>query len=209
MRQSLENSYSAKADFFDGQVHAEWAAEAYGAAEQRKLERLFDAIGPIEGLRLLEPGCGTGRLTLMLAGKVGPKGRVLATDISPRMVAEARSKLERYCQVSIHLGPAEALCGYDATFDCVLCHQVFPHFEDKLNTLEKLTGMLKPDGRLLISHFISSAEINDVHRKAGTAVEEDLMPPPETLRRWCRSCHLSIDHWQDDDEGYLLCAGRR
>ena len=209
MHQSIENSYTAKAAFFDGQVHAEWAAEAYGPDERNKLERLFEAVGPLEGVRLLEPGCGTGRLTVLLAGKVGPKGRVVATDISPLMVAEARSKLERCSQASIHLGPAEALCGYDGMFDCVLCHQVFPHFEDKLNTLDKLTRMLKPDGRLVISHFIPSDEINDVHRKAGTAVEQDLMPPPETLRRWCRLCRLSIDQWRDDDEGYLLCAGRR
>jgi demethylmenaquinone methyltransferase/2-methoxy-6-polyprenyl-1,4-benzoquinol methylase len=209
MRRTTEESYTAKAVFFDGQVRAEWAAEAYGAGEQPKLARLFDALDPLAGVRLLEPGCGTGRLTELLAREVGPKGLVVATDISPRMVAETRARLVNCHWASIHLGPAEALSGYEEAFDCVICHQVFPHFEDKSNTLDKLTRMLKPDGRLVISHFISSAEINDVHRKAGTAVEKDLMPPPETLRRWCSQCRLSIDRWEDDAEGYLLCAMKR
>ena len=77
---------------------------------------------------------------------------------------------------------------------------------DQAAALAALSLLLKPGGKLVISHFISSAEINDVHRKAGTAVAEDMIPSAETLRRWCERCNLSIGTWQDDGEGYLLSA---
>jgi hypothetical protein len=59
---------------------------------------------------------------------------------------------------------------------------------------------------LVISHFIPLAEINDVHRKAGTAVANDMMPPAEIMQHWCGQCRLTIEQWQDDDHGYLLSA---
>lgn len=201
-------SYTAKAAFFDDQVGAEWAAAPYRAAEVTKLARLFRLTGPLTGQRVLEPGCGTGRLTELLAEKIGPHGEVVAMDISPRMVAAARRRLLGAANVDLRLGAVESAADPLGRFDLVLCHQVFPHFADRAAALRTLARILKLDGRLVISHFIPFAEINDVHRKAGTAVADDLMPPVETMRNWCRQCRLAIETWQSDDEGYLLAARR-
>lgn len=206
MNDRKDDAYQAKATFFDAQVQAEWAAKAYDAGEMEKLERLFDITGPLAGLRLLEPGCGTGRLTEVLAERVGPLGRVVAMDISPQMVDAAYRRLDSYDNVELYQGSIEAMADRLGTFDHVICHQVFPHFADRKAAFGMLARMLEPGGLLVISHFISIAEINDVHRNAGTAVSDDRMPPVETMRRWCTECHLCIDSWQDDDEGYLLCA---
>ena len=59
--------YALKSTFFDAQVDAPWASTPYGPGENAKLERLFSMLGPLAGRTLLEPGCGTGRLTLALA----------------------------------------------------------------------------------------------------------------------------------------------
>jgi ubiquinone/menaquinone biosynthesis C-methylase UbiE len=40
-----------------------------------------------EGMTVLEPGCGMGYFTLPLAGMVGARGRVIAVDIQPKMLA--------------------------------------------------------------------------------------------------------------------------
>lgn len=205
---SANDPYAAKAAFFDSQVHAEWAARPYGPEEHQKLRQLFAVTGSLAGLCLLEPGCGTGRLTEVLAAKVGPEGCVVATDISPRMVAEARQRLAGCGNVEILHGPVEEKTGYAGYFDLVICHQVFPHFADPARVLATLAGMLKPGGRLVVSHFISSAEINAVHEKAGTAVARDTMPSPECLQSWCGHCGLAIITWRDNEEGYLLCARR-
>jgi SAM-dependent methyltransferase len=125
-----DDDYRAKTVFFDAQVHADWAAETYGPNEFEKLERLFAVTGPLSGSRLLEPGCGTGRLTEVLAERVGPHGRVVAMDISPGMVAAARKRLLRFANVDLHLGPLETMANRLGVFDQVICHQVFPHFFD-------------------------------------------------------------------------------
>ncbi len=203
---STNDPYAAKAAFFDVQVATDWASRPYGPEEQLKLDRLFDVTGSLAGRQVLEPGCGTGRLTEVLARKVGPKGRVVAMDISPGMVNEARQRLAGFTNVQILQGPVEEKTGYTGHFDIAVCHQVFPHFSDPAGALTRMAGMLKPCGRMVISHFISSTEINMVHRKAGSAVARDMMPSQQQIRRWCDRCHFIIETWQDDDQGYLLSA---
>lgn len=195
-----------KSAFFDDQVRSDWAANAYTPDERKKLDRLFAIIGPLAGLKLLEPGCGTGRLTELLAGKVGKPGRVVAVDISPRMVAQARLKLSILDNVEIHHGSVEELTGFATWFDLAVCHQVFPHFADQAEALGKIAGMLKPAGLLVISHFLSSAAINEVHRRIGSAVAHDLMPSRETMQRILWQCGFSIETWLDDSAGYFLTA---
>jgi ubiquinone/menaquinone biosynthesis C-methylase UbiE len=198
--------YALKSTFFDNQIQEDWAAGDYGPNDKRKLDRLFAIAGPLAGLRVLEPGCGTGRLTELLARQVGILCHVVAVDISPCMVALARLRLSGYENVEIYLRPVEELTGFEDYFDFVICHQVFPHFANQADALVKISSMLKPGGRLVISHFISSAEINEVHRKAGSAVEHDLMPSPRIMLRMLGQCGFEIVNWLDDSEGYLLKA---
>jgi ubiquinone/menaquinone biosynthesis C-methylase UbiE len=206
MQEQRGNPYAMKSAFFDTQARADWAVKDYGPDEREKLDRLLAMTGPLAGLRVLEPGCGTGRLTERLVLEVGRLGYVVAVDISPRMVAHARMKLSGYDKVEIHLGPVEEKIGFDEYFDVAICHQVFPHFANQANALAKMSGMLKPGGRLVISNFISSAEIKEVHGRASSAVANDLMPPPQTMQRMIGQCGFEIEDWQDDSEGYLLKA---
>lgn len=198
--------YREKATYFDRQVEAPWAAAAYGADEATKLERLFRHTGPVEGLRILEPGCGTGRLTEVLSDAVGPKGKVLACDISPRMLDAARVRLGDRDNVAFFEGPLESLPFTPGTQDLALCHQVFPHFEDKHLALRHLARALKPGRRLIVFHFITFAEINDIHRKAGTTVERDVMPGTEEMERLFTEAGFAIEFIRDDPEGYFLSA---
>ncbi|MCA1906066.1 MAG: class I SAM-dependent methyltransferase [Desulfarculus sp.] len=198
----------AKAAFFDAQVDAPWAAMDYGEAERPKLERLLreSELGP--GQRVLEPGCGTGRLTEVLAGVVGDGGLVLALDISPAMVKACARRVARWPQVRTLCTALEDLREPPDSFDRVICHQVFPHFDDQLAALRRMTGMLRPGGVLVVAHFINSHEINDTHRKAGTVVEGDLLPPPETMRRMVTEAGLVLEWQADDGLGYFLKARR-
>ena len=46
-----------------------------------------------QGMTVLEPGPGMGFFTLELARRVGPRGRVIAVDIQPRMIAGLKRRL--------------------------------------------------------------------------------------------------------------------
>lgn len=196
----------AKAAFFDGQVNAPWAATEYGEDEAPKIRRLLTEAHIRDGLRLLEPGCGTGRLTEILAGAVGPSGRVDALEISPLMVEASRKRVAHRRNVRVHQVALEDYRDSGQGFDRIVCHQVFPHFDHKPAAVKRLADLLRPDGLVVIVHFINFAEINDVHRKAGTIVEHDLMPPFEEMGRLFHLAGLAIDRFADDGLGYILRA---
>jgi len=196
--------YREKASYFDDQVGSPWASDPYCPSEMAKLDRLFKQTGALKGLWLFEPGCGTGRLTEILAEKVGDSGRVVALDISARMVELARRRMSGKKNVEVHQQTIEDFPLKEGSFDLVLCHQVFPHLEDKAKALAKMGRALKPGGQLIIFHFIGFKEINNRHRKAGTAVENDLMPGAEEMGKLLSDAGLEIRLWQDDDQGYFL-----
>jgi demethylmenaquinone methyltransferase/2-methoxy-6-polyprenyl-1,4-benzoquinol methylase len=201
--------YKAKAAYFDQNVGAPWAAAEYGPDEMVRLERLFQHTGPLRGLKILEPGCGTGRLTEILSDLAGDKGSVVALDISPGMIDVARRRIATRRNVEIHLCAVEELPLEENRYDLILCHQVFPHFEDKRQVLSILARTLNPDGRLIVIHFINFDEINDLHRKAGTAVASDITPGEEEMRRLFDGVGLDIAFIVDDHLGYFLSASRK
>lgn len=199
----------AKAAFFDAQVGAPWAAAEYGQDEAPKIRRLVTEADLWTDLRVLEPGCGTGRLTEILADAVGPSGRVEALEISPRMVEASRKRLAARQNVVVHHVALEDYRDRGKGFDRIVCHQVFPHFDDKQLAVRRLAELLNPEGLVIVVHFINVAEINDVHRKAGTIVERDLMPPFDEMSQLFRLAGLAIDRFADDALGYLLRARPR
>ena len=65
---------------------------AFTPAEERIVEEFARRWQIRAGDRVLEPGCGAGRLTEKLAAWVGPAGRVLAYDESPSFLHHARQR---------------------------------------------------------------------------------------------------------------------
>ena len=56
-------------------------------------ERMLTGAGVTKGSRVLELGCGSGELTLLLASRVGPEGEVLAMDSDPVQIEAAALRL--------------------------------------------------------------------------------------------------------------------
>ncbi|MGC8602721.1 MAG: hypothetical protein ACP5VS_03415 [Desulfomonilaceae bacterium] len=54
--------------------------------------------------------------------------------------------------------------------------------------------------------MINSSVINDVHRKAQSAVANDMMPSSEIIAQMLTCSNFSIDTFEDDENGYLLIA---
>ena len=201
-----ESRYQKKIEYFDEQVKAPWSSMEYGEDERKKLDRLFGHIGSLEGMTILEPGCGTGRLTEVLSGGVGAEGKVIAMDISPKMVEAAKSRLADHQNVEIAIAAIEDFPIMPESYDLILCHQVFPHFADKAKVLKLLAGALKTGNRLIIIHFINFDQINDRHRKAGTAVEQDMMPSHKEMERLFKKAGLTIEFLRNDELGYFLSS---
>ena len=195
---------AAKAALFDAEAGAPWAAAPYGDEEQPKITRLLAAAELGAGADVFEPGCGTGRLTTVLADAVGPQGRVVALDISGKMVEACRARVRAYPHVSVHHAGVEDFALEPKAFDAIVCHQVVPHFEDLPAALASLARALRPGGRLVVVHFIGADRVNAIHRAASPILHQDRLPATGEMTRLLRTVGLTVDWAVEDELGYLV-----
>lgn len=136
-------------------------AEAYDRASDLQLEggkRLVERLGLEEGARVLDLGCGTGRLTRWIAERLGPKGCVVGIDPLDERIRIARA---HGGSVRFEVGRAEALGAFDdASFDAVCMSSVLHWVPDKAKALAEIRRVLRSGGRLgatTIPHELSRA----------------------------------------------------
>jgi demethylmenaquinone methyltransferase/2-methoxy-6-polyprenyl-1,4-benzoquinol methylase len=195
-----------KAKFFDEQVDSDWSSPEYTPEERTKIDRMLEVSGIRTGMSVLEPGCGTGRLTRILSEAVGPSGTVTALDISSKMIDVCKAALGSAPNVSIARAALEDYPFQGKRFDLIICHQVFPHFDDKPCALRTMRGLAAPGGKLMVFHLKGSEFINDLHRKIHPAVTHDAMPSEDEQRRMFSEAGFRIGVFTDEAEGYLLEA---
>ena len=102
------------------------------------------------GLDLLDVGCGPGSITVDLARRVAP-GRVLAVDVSPDPLDEARALAAREgVTVTFAVGDVYALDLPDDSVDVVHAHQVLQHLTDPVAALREMARVCRPGGLLAV-----------------------------------------------------------
>src|ERR1051326_7096582 len=147
-------------DIVKERVAAHWNRRAPGfdedfghsirtAAERAAWDRIFDLVlRGRQGLDALDVGCGTGFLSLELAGR---GHRVAGIDFAPAMLAEARNKAAAQgAAVRFEHGDAEALPFAADSFDLVMTRHVLwtlPHPEA---AIDEWIRVLRPGGRLAV-----------------------------------------------------------
>ena len=118
-------------------------------------KRLLDWSGIQPGMQVLELGCGSGPFTFEggLAERVGPGGRVIATDPSAGMLARAKAKQlgEKYPWVDFIQAKAESLPFADNSFDAAL-GVAFLHFTDPEVAIRETHRVTRPGGILASMH---------------------------------------------------------
>jgi SAM-dependent methyltransferase len=106
----------------------------------------FDTLGVGEGWRCLEVGAGGGSVVRHLSDRVGPSGRVLATDLEPRYL-EPLAELANV-DVARHDVVTDPLP--EAAFDLIHARLVLIHIPERLMVIRRLVEALRPGGWLLI-----------------------------------------------------------
>lgn len=134
------------------------AVENYEAGWRESLapaqDQLLAMAKPKRGETVLDIACGTGLVTFPLSQLVGPRGRVIATDISENMVMELQKTARREAMKNIESYRADAedmSLIQDDSVDLVTCSLGFMYFPNPDLALEEVYRVLKPGGRVVFS----------------------------------------------------------
>jgi ubiquinone/menaquinone biosynthesis C-methylase UbiE len=133
-------------------------------------------IGPSD--RVLDLGCGTGIVARLLRERLGGAARITGLDVSPVMIAKARSLAP---ELEWHEGNAMALPFADRSFDLVLSQQVLQFVPDRMAALREIRRVLVPGGRLIASTWRPRSE-QPLFEAIGQIAERHLGPSAD--KRW-------------------------
>jgi trans-aconitate 2-methyltransferase len=206
----------------------EWDAATY-----QRLSAPLEAMGRDVLWRLgldgdetvLDAGCGTGRVTAVLAERL-PRGRVIAVDGSRAMVEEARRRLPE----GVDVREADLLeLDLGERVDAIVSTATFHWIGDHDRLFARLRDALKPGGRLVAQcggegnvAAVKAAGLALATREpyaehlAGWGGDWNFQAPKATEERLLRLGYTDVWTWEtrvavdvDDVAGYLgaICLG--
>lgn len=156
-------------EFFD-KCAPEWKGPA-----KEKMEIIEKRIIPLlelkRGENVLDACSGAGALIPALK-KYGVK--ITEYDYSEKMIEKAKELYEG--DAEFVAGNIEALPFKDGSFEKIICHNSFPHIENKEKAFKECARTLKKNGILVVSHDGGKKEIDEHHRNCHEAVKNDMMP---------------------------------
>ena len=147
------------------------------------------------GMTVLEPGCGMGYLTLELARRVGPSGKVVAVDLQPRMLdgmqrraaaAGLAARIETRTAQLTTLATADLAGRVDFALAFFFVHEV----RDADRLFRELQAALKPGGRLLFVEPVLHVSWRAYARSLALAQQAGLVVESRPRLRFCRAAVL-------------------
>jgi SAM-dependent methyltransferase len=183
MNSSINDPQAFKAsmrDQWDGAA-AGWNAHTADirAWLQQPTEAMCRMAGVTAGSHVLDIAAGAGDQTLAIAEQVGPDGRVLATDLSPALVALIRDNAARagFAQVRARVADGEDLGVPEASFDAAVCRLGLMFFPDPLRGLREMHRALRPGGGVCTMVFSRPEKNPCVTILMSTALKHAGLPP--------------------------------
>jgi ubiquinone/menaquinone biosynthesis C-methylase UbiE len=179
---------------FKAAMRTQWNQSAQGWNDHTPQIRawLSDATQAMIGMagvtkhaRVLDVAAGAGDQTLDIAQRVGPDGAVLATDLSPAILAltEANARRAGHANVRTHVADGEDLQVDPESFDAAVCRLGLMLFPDPLRGLREMHRALKPGGGACTMVFSSPARnpcvtivMSTALRHAGLAPRDPFQP---------------------------------
>jgi ubiquinone/menaquinone biosynthesis C-methylase UbiE len=118
-------------------------------------DQALDALGLHAGMTVADVGAGTGYMSLKMARRVGPTGKVYANDLQPEMLQKLRANSQREKLTNV-----ETVQGNESdpklppnAIDLVLMVDVYHEFSQPQAMLDRIRESLKPDGRLVLLEY--------------------------------------------------------
>jgi ubiquinone/menaquinone biosynthesis C-methylase UbiE len=133
---------------------ADWLDRHERQSEEHPDEAL-DALNLKPGMVVGDVGAGTGYMSLKMAKRVGPTGKVYAEDVQPEML-----RLLRQNAAKAQAANVETVLGNETDpklpagqLDLILLVDVYHEFSQPQKMLQRMREALKPDGRLVLLEY--------------------------------------------------------
>lgn len=126
--------------------HRVWAEATRDALD-------MGGFGP--GASVADLGCGPGFVSLELAGRVGPSGRVLAVDASERFVHSLLERAARggFAHVEARVGDIRKAVIAPASLDAAFCRWTLMFVGEPERAVEAVAQALRPGGRFVAMEY--------------------------------------------------------
>jgi ubiquinone/menaquinone biosynthesis C-methylase UbiE len=109
---------------------------------------VFDRFAFSPDARILELGCGSGKLWVENLKRIPLGWKLTLSDFSEGMLAQARQNLgDRESSFNFALIDAQAIPFEDACFDVVIANHMLYHIPNRLQALAEIRRVLRPQGR--------------------------------------------------------------
>ncbi len=141
----------------------------------------IDRLGLSPGMRVIDVGCGPGRLAIPVARAVGPDGIVFALDIQKGMLERLQKRVDAAGVKNIRpvLGGIGQVEIESNSFDRALLVTVLGEIPDRESALKQIFRILKPGGILSITeifpdpHYQTRTTIRKLCQAAGFELDEE------------------------------------
>ena len=108
---------------------------------------LIGGLLPARPAAILDVGCGTGSLSVVMAG-LGHA--ITAIDLSPKMIAQARAKAAAGRTIAFQVMDAAAPSLAPGQFDVIFCRHLLWALPQPAAVLWRWAALLRPSGRLVL-----------------------------------------------------------
>jgi ubiquinone/menaquinone biosynthesis C-methylase UbiE len=141
--------------------------------------KALDSLELKAGMVVADIGAGSGYYTARLSTRVGPAGRVYATDIQPGMIAllDRRIKSEGLSNVTTVLGGMDDPKLPAKSIDLAIMVDVYHELQQPQIFLQRLKDTFKPGGRLVLLEFRKEdpdVPILEVHKMSVAEVKQEM-----------------------------------
>jgi trans-aconitate 2-methyltransferase len=153
--------------------------------------------------RVLDAGCGSGRVTELLAERL-PRGSVVALDGSPAMIDQAKVRLSGFGdRINYEVADLGLPIPLDGTVDAILSTATFHWVADHDALFGNLAAILRPGGRL-VAQCGGAGNIANVQRVLagigdGWLGDVHFETPEATSERLAASGFVDIECWLTDE----------
>jgi SAM-dependent methyltransferase len=175
-----------------GMAGANWLVRPEREAEEHP-DQALDGMNIRPGMKIADIGAGVGYMSLRMAKRVGPSGKIYAVDLQPGMLEllRQRAAAEKITNVELILGEVADPKLPAGQMDIVLMVDVYHELSQPQVMARKIRETLKPDGRLILLEYRAedpNVPIIPEHKMTVEQVKRELeaegfvlQPPIETL----------------------------